>query len=71
MKAFNGLSAFKQFEGKALCMNAYKWLESLSHEDFNLFAKNPLGGALIWIANQYANEFNHPVFYIGMYDTES
>ena len=69
MNAFNGLSC--RTEGEMLCLTTYEWLYGLEPGPFESVAKTALGGALIFIANQYANENNLPVLYLGMYDGEN
>lgn len=66
-----GLSALRQLEGKHLCLSIYSWLEEFEPEDFDILAKTILGGALIFVANQYASEYDRPVFYLGMHDEEN
>lgn len=71
LKSFNGLPSGFQTAGKTLCMEIYMYLEGMSPKDFNMFVKTPVGGAMMFIANQYAREFDKPVFYNWMYEPDA
>jgi len=70
MKDFNGLPKAVADKGESLYEDSYFYLASLTVKEFNRYAKTGSGGALMFIANQYAREHDQPVFYLGMY-TES
>lgn len=71
VKEFDDYPLMDQYRFNQAVLDVYRAIKLLTVDDFNQFAKTPLGGAMMFTANQLANQNDMPVFYIGMYDQSS
>lgn len=68
MKGLAGLTDINQMRGLELCLSCHNYLSGLAPSQFDELIKTPLGGAVAFIANQYAERCDKQLFYMGVHD---